>query len=122
MIKRSVGDMQGRRIEGEGIRGVTMRLLVGREDGAPTFATRHFSVDPGGFTPKHSHDWEHEVVVLSGDGELEHNGQVHSISDGDALYIAPGSDHQFRNTGEGPLEFLCVVPVTSLCGDEVPGS
>ena len=48
MIKRSVQQMEGTPITGEDISGVTMKLLVGRDDQAPTFAMRHFAVEPGG--------------------------------------------------------------------------
>ena len=47
MIKRSVQQMKGTPIVGDGIQGVSMKLLVGKQDDAPTFAMRHFSVEPG---------------------------------------------------------------------------
>ena len=122
MIKRSVQQMDGTSVKGSGIKGVTMKLLVGKDDNAPTFAMRHFSVDPGGFTPKHEHPWEHEVLILRGMGEVECDGEVVSISSGDGLFIPSNDLHQFRNLGEEPLEFLCIVPVESDCGEPVPGS
>ncbi|MBT4530243.1 MAG: cupin domain-containing protein [Phycisphaerae bacterium] len=122
MIKRSVQQMESTSIEGEGIKGVSMKLLVGRDDSAPTFAMRHFSVEHGGYTPKHQHPWEHEVMILSGTGEVECAGKVLPISEGDGLYIPSEDLHQFRNTGDKPLEFLCIVPVESDCGEVVPGS
>ncbi len=114
--------MEGTPINGDGVQGVTMKLLVGRDDDAPTFAMRHFSVEPDGFTPKHQHPWEHEVLILSGDGEVECDGAVLSITGGDGLFIPSNDLHQFRNTGNVPLEFLCIVPVESECGEVVPGS
>lgn len=122
MIKRSVQQMDGTPIEGDGIQGVTMKLLVGKQDHAPTFAMRHFLVEPGGFTPMHQHPWEHEVLILSGEGEVESDTEVTSIASGDGLYIPSNELHQFRNTSTTPLEFLCIVPVESDCGEPVPGS
>ena len=122
MMKRSVQSMDGIPIKGDGIQGVTMKLLVGREDNAPTFAMRHFSVEPGGFTPMHSHPWEHEVLVISGNGELECDGEMTQITCGDGLYIPSNEVHQFLNSGDTNLEFLCIVPVESDCGEVVPGS
>ena len=122
MIKRSVQQMDGTPIEGDGIQGVTMKLLVGKQDNAPTFAMRHFLVEPGGFTPMHQHPWEHEVLILSGEGEVESDTEVTSIASGDGLYIPSKELHQFRNTSTTPLEFLCIVPVESDCGEPVPGS
>ncbi len=122
MMKRSVQQMEGTTIEGDGIQGVKMKLLVGKDDSAPTFAMRHFSVEPGGFTPKHQHPWEHEVLILSGDGEVESGGEVSPIASGDGLFIPSNELHQFRNSGKSALEFLCIVPVESDCGEPVPGS
>jgi quercetin dioxygenase-like cupin family protein len=122
MIKRSINSMEGTPVNGDGVQGVTMKLLVGRDDDAPTFAMRHFSVETEGFTPKHQHPWEHEVLVLSGEGEVECDGKVAVISGGDSLFIPSNDLHQFRNTGTSPLEFLCIVPVESDCGEVVPGS
>jgi len=122
MIKRNVDEMTGTPVTGDGISGVTMKLLVGREDEATSFAMRHFKVEPNGFTPKHSHDWEHEILVLKGQGELECDGETTTIAKGDGLFIPSNQTHQFRATGDTPLEFLCIVPVASDCGQVVPES
>jgi quercetin dioxygenase-like cupin family protein len=122
MMKRSVRQMEGTPIEGDGIKGVTMKLLVGREDQAPTFAMRHFAIEAGGYTPNHQHPWEHEVLILEGEGELECDGEVLPIAKGDGLLIPSNDLHQFRNTSDKRLEFLCIVPVESDCGEAVPGS
>ncbi len=114
--------MEGTPVDVDGASGVTMKLLVGRDDHAPTFAMRHFKVEPDGCTPRHEHPWEHEVLVISGDGELECGGKVIEIHAGDGLFVPGNTLHQFRNTSNGPMEFLCIVPVESPCGQCVPGS
>ena len=122
MIKRNIQTIDGKKLEGDGIEGVTMRLLVGKEDGAPTFAMRHFSVEEGGPIPMHHHDWEHEVLILSGNGEIECDGEVSPIKGGDSIYVPANDLHQFRNSGNDLLEFICIVPVASACGEPIPGS
>ena len=52
----------------EGSAGCRVRWLIGEGDKAPNFAMREFEVAPGGHTPKHFHDYEHEVYVLAGRG------------------------------------------------------
>lgn len=106
----------------DGVKGVTMRLMVGRADGAPNFSMRHFTVEPGGHTPHHSHDYEHEVFVVDGAGKVEKDGAQHDIAAGDVLFMPPNAVHQFVNTGSKPLKFLCLVPVTFDCGKPTPGS
>ena len=109
-------------VEMDGVRGVSMRVMVGREDGAPNFAMRHFSLQPGGHTPLHHHDYEHQLVILSGRGEACDRGTMHPIKGGDVLFVSANDEHQFRNTGDVPLEFLCLVPLHGGCGTPVPGS
>lgn len=93
-----------------GSQGCKVRWLIGSNDQAPNFAMRQFEVEPGGHTPQHMHDYEHEVYVLNGHGEVLEQGAPHAIAAGDVVFIAPNEIHQFRNTGDQPLEFLCLIP------------
>jgi quercetin dioxygenase-like cupin family protein len=84
--------------------------VCGGPVGAPTFAMRHFTVQPGGHTPLHKHDWEHEVYVLEGEGFVRHQDQEYPIRPGDAIFVPPNQLHQFRSAGSSHLRFLCMVP------------
>lgn len=106
----------------DGVQGVTMRLMCGRADGAPTFSMRHFTVEPGGHTPRHAHNYEHEVFVLAGSARVEHDGEFHDVQPGDVLFVEPNKTHQFVNTGSDNFQFLCLVPVSFDCGKPTPGS
>ncbi|MEX2187169.1 MAG: cupin domain-containing protein [Pirellulales bacterium] len=94
----------------EGAHGCRVRWLVGSAEGAPNFAMREFEVEPGGYTPRHSHPYEHEVFVLEGNGEVYEGDEAHPLQAGDVIFVAPDEVHQFRNTGGGPMRFLCMVP------------
>src|SRR3989304_3608007 len=94
----------------EGASGCRVRWLVGKGDQAPNFAMREFEVAPGGHTPKHFHPYEHEVFVLEGAGEIVDGDKPRPLTAGDVVYVAPDDVHQFRNTGSGPLRFLCLIP------------
>lgn len=96
--------------DGQHVVGVTKQVLIGPEHGAPTFAVRLFTLAPGGHTPRHSHPFEHGVVVLEGIGEIDDLHKTHPLSPGTTVYVSPNEEHQFRNTGSAPLKFLCVVP------------
>lgn len=96
--------------------GVTMRVVMGPEQGAPFFSMRVFEVQPGCATPLHSHWWEHEVFVLAGRGVANTGKDETPISHGSTVFVPGGDRHQFRNTGEGALRFICVVPQEWLEG------
>jgi len=97
-----------------GAEGCSVRWLVGEKEGAPNFAMRQFEVAVGGHTPKHAHPYEHEVFVLEGQGTVLEGDMEHSLRSGDVVYVRPDEVHQFRNTGEVPLKFLCLVPNSAL--------
>ena len=122
MHVRRADEVEGRAMKMEGADGVTMRLMVGRSDGAPNFAMRHFTVEPGGHTPRHSHDYEHEVFVVEGAGRVEQDGEFGDLQPGDVVFIRPNVLHQFVNGGQTPFKFLCLVPVIYDCGTPTPGS
>jgi quercetin dioxygenase-like cupin family protein len=118
-------DIQQSAVDMVGAHGCSVRWLVGREDGAPNFAMRQFEVAVGGHTPKHMHPYEHEVFVLEGEGIVLEGDIEHPLKRGDVVYVQPDEVHQFRNTGNVPLKFLCLVPhsasekqisVTPECG------
>lgn len=94
----------------EGAQGARMRMLIGPDDGAPNFAMRMFTVDPEGHTPLHSHDYEHEIYIVEGEGFLKGADGEHPFKSGDVIYVSPNELHQFRNTGSGTLRFLCLIP------------
>jgi len=105
-----------------GVDGAEMAVMVGREDGAPNFALRQFRVRPGGHTPRHSHDYEHEVFIVEGGGTVLLEGAERPIRAGDVIYVPAESEHQFKADASSGLRFLCLVPVTRNCGDPTPGS
>jgi quercetin dioxygenase-like cupin family protein len=96
--------------EGNGAAGVTGRVAIGKGDGAGNFVMRIFEVSPGGHTPKHTHDWEHEVFAHCGKGEVFSGGAWHPFETGDAVFIPANEEHQIRNSGEENLLFLCLIP------------
>ncbi|GAB4284739.1 MAG: cupin domain-containing protein [Deferrisomatales bacterium] len=97
-------------VEMEGAAGVRMRVVVGDAQGAPRFVMRVFDVAPGGHTPHHAHDFEHEVYVVEGRGWHADAGREQPLAAGDVVYVPPGSVHQFRAAEGQGLRFICVVP------------
>ena len=94
----------------EGIKDIKVRWLISKKDGAENFAMRLFEIQPGGYSPLHQHDWEHEVFVLEGKGATRDKEKEKSFKEGDIIFIQPMEWHQFVNNGEKPLKFLCLIP------------
>ena len=94
----------------EGVKDTTIRWLISKDDGAENFAMRLFEMQPNGNTPLHQHDWEHEVFVIEGSGELRNKTEKNPFKKGDVVFVPAMEWHQFVNTGEDIVKFLCLIP------------
>ena len=89
---------------------MTVRWLITKDDGAKNFEMRFFDVALGGHTPRHSHNWEHEVFVLEGEGIVFCEKFEKKIEPGYVVFVPPNAEHSFRNTGTSELRILCLIP------------
>jgi len=95
----------------EGSSKLKVRWLISKEIGAPTFAMRLFEMEPNGYSPLHTHPWEHEVFILEGNGIVVSEQGEKQFKPGDAVFIPPNEKHQFKNTSNKPAKFLCLIPI-----------
>jgi quercetin dioxygenase-like cupin family protein len=90
--------------------GLSKGVLLSEADGAPHFAMRRFTIDPGAEVPRHTNAVEHEQYVLEGEYVVGIDGEEHTVSAGDALLIPAGVVHWYRNEGDEAGAFICAVP------------
>jgi quercetin dioxygenase-like cupin family protein len=86
------------------------RVAIGKAEGAENYCMRILQVNKAGNTAFHSHDFEHEVFIHQGVGQVFGNGKWHDFKAGDVMFIPSNEEHQFKNTGEEPVLFVCVIP------------
>jgi len=98
------------KVEMDGVKNVTKKITVGRDQGWKDYTMRVFTIGPGGYTPKHSHDWEHVNHIVSGRGKLMIDGVEHEVGEKDYAFVPPNTEHQFSNPYDEPFEFICIVP------------
>jgi quercetin dioxygenase-like cupin family protein len=91
------------------VSGIKFYPMITAKDGAPNFAMRLFEIGPDGHSPKHTHDWEHEVFIVSGNGHVFKDGQEIPIEKDTFLLVSKGELHQFIAGDEG-MSMICVVP------------
>jgi quercetin dioxygenase-like cupin family protein len=96
--------------EEEGIKNLGVRWVISKKDGAENFAMRVFEIQPGGHTPLHQHDWEHEIFILEGSGITKDKTNEKSFKQGDIFYIPPMEWHQFVNNNDKLLKIICLIP------------
>jgi quercetin dioxygenase-like cupin family protein len=100
------------KVQMEGALNAWKQIPLSREDGAPVFAFRVFTVEPGGFTPYHRHPYEHMNYIIEGEGVLvDEAGNKKSLKAGDFAIVLPDEKHQYRNVSENkPFKMICGVP------------
>ena len=103
-------DRENKAVTMEGAKGAWRQVPIGKADGAPNFSARVFTLEPGGYTPHHVHESEHVNYVISGKGVALEGETPKDVREGDFILVKPGELHQYRNTGDEPLVFMCVVP------------
>lgn len=91
---------------------VSKQVPVGKEDGAPNFSFRVFTLAPGGHTPYHVHPFEHLNYVIAGEGVLVNEaGELRPVTAGDFAMVLPGEKHQYRNVSTTEdFKMICAVP------------
>lgn len=110
MIVKNYIDVAAEKVTMAGAKDTTIRWLLGKDSPAPNFYLRLFEVQPGGHSPYHAHAAEHEIFVLEGRGRINAKGKEHPLAAGSFALVEPNEEHQFENTGESVLKFLCLVP------------
>lgn len=98
----------------EGALNVTKQVPISKDDGAPVFSFRVFTVAPGGHTPYHAHNFEHLNYIIAGEGAMVNEaGDLQPVKAGDFCLALPNEKHQYRNTSENEdLQFICAVPIS----------
>ena len=106
----NVRDIPAEKVEMDGVKDCRYQVALSSRDGALSMAMRFFEVAPGGHTPLHQHAYEHEIYVMEGQGTVWHDGKEVTIKPGDVLYIPADEQHQFKNAGQQPFKFMCLIP------------
>ena len=95
----------------EGAKSTKKKVLIGPDDGSKNIIMRYFTILPGGYTPKHSHNYEHLVKIEGGKGIVvgKDDNKV-EISEGYSVFVEANEIHQFQNPFEENFEFICIIP------------
>lgn len=102
-------DVEQKKAE-KGASKLRVRWLITKEMGAEKFAMRLFEMEAGGYSPFHSHPWEHEVFILEGEGLAVGGERERKFRTGDVIFIPPSEKHQFKNNSKKTAKFLCLIP------------
>jgi len=110
MIVSHIDQVAAQKLMQADLKDVAKQVLIGPKQGWRDHIMRLFTVAPGGYTPRHIHDWPHINYVTQGSGVIYLEGKEHPLSPGSFAYVPAGAEHQFRNTGSAALSLICIIP------------
>ena len=114
MIIKRIDDVPMVPVKMEGAKDVSVRVVFGPKDEAPTFAMRQFELEPSGCTPFHAHPFEHQIVIMQGEIAVvsEGGGKKTQVTVGNVVMVRPNEEHQFVNlSASRGAKMLCFVPI-----------
>ncbi len=103
-------DIKPRKIDSDLVKNASIKVLVGEQEGWSDYVMRVLEVTSYGYTPLHKHPWPHINYILEGEGTIQIGDKKHQIQKGSYAYIQENTLHQFCNTSENTLKFICIVP------------
>jgi quercetin dioxygenase-like cupin family protein len=103
-------EIKGKRLTGDAVKNVTKQVLIGAEQGWEDYVMRLFTVEPGGFSPRHAHDWPHIIYIVEGEGLLYIDGTDYPVRAGSVAFVTGGLEHQLTQKGDKNFVFMCIVP------------
>jgi quercetin dioxygenase-like cupin family protein len=115
MLKKHYTDVEEQIPTEEGVKDTKIRWLLTDKDGAKNFAMRVFTIQPGGHTPHHTHDWEHELFMLEGEAVLRSGDEKIPFKPGEFAFIQANELHQIRNESAAPAIVMCLIPYKGKC-------
>lgn len=89
---------------------VTKRIIFAPGKFWDDYVVRHFTVAGSAQTPFHDHDWPHYVLIMAGKCRASIDGETYDLERGSWAHVPSNVRHFFLNTGDDPLEFVCIVP------------
>ncbi|MBN1435091.1 cupin domain-containing protein [Candidatus Fermentibacterales bacterium] len=108
-VKKST-EVRPQEVRDSGASKVQKRILVGEKEGSNRIVMRMFTIRPGGHTPRHTHEMEHVIYVVEGEGEVvDGDGFAHELRPGYCAFVPPYDLHHFQNRTERNFSFLCII-------------
>jgi len=100
------------KVDMKGANGASKQIPLSKTDGAPVYSYRVFTLEPGGNTPYHQHNYEHMNYVIEGEGYLvNEDGKKLPVNKGDFALVLPKEKHQYLNkSNENQFVMICGVP------------
>lgn len=101
--------------------GLPVQHIVTSASGSSSIFLGQQWLAPGEAVRSHTHPCEEALMFLRGSGEAVIDGEMVAIAAGRSLYLAAGSVHGFRNTGDDEMHVIIVFPLPEFAPTTIAG-
>ncbi len=98
----------------EVVPGVMARRLVDEPTGSGAVTIGELEMQPGGKLPLHKHRVEEVLIVRSGRGRFELDGELSEITEGTVVLIPGNKPHSLANEATDPLRIYFIYPAVNV--------
>ena len=108
----SIENSEKNKVNMKGAEKAFKQIPISDADGSPNYSFRVFTLEPGGFTPYHNHNYEHLNYIIEGEGVLkDEKGIERKLKKGDFALVEPNEVHQYKNSSSNEkFVMICAVP------------
>jgi quercetin dioxygenase-like cupin family protein len=108
----SIENSEKNKVNMKGAEKAFKQIPISESDGSPNYSLRVFTLEPGGFTPYHNHNYEHLNYIIEGEGVLKDEiGIERKLKKGDFALVKPNEIHQYKNSSlNEKFIMICAVP------------
>jgi len=110
MVVGNFNNLEATKVMSDAAKDAFMKVLISPKEGWEGYVMRVVELGDHGYSPKHQHPWPHINFVIEGEGSLQIGDEHHPLKAGVFAYVPADTLHQFSNTGEQTLKFICIVP------------
>ena len=93
-------------------------LHPGRHPVKISYSLAHGRLEPGACSKRHRLTSSEVYYFLAGHGVFGSGSETSMVEPGTTVYLPPGSEQWVENTGDIPIEFLCLVDPAWRAEDE----
>lgn len=94
--------------------GILIKKGIDRENGSGAVTLGMMTIQEGHEIPRHLHNVEDSMFIISGEGQVEIGDDVYSLEEGDQVLIPAGTPHMLKNIGKEPLKLVFVYPSVNV--------
>lgn len=114
--------INNQKLEIHALPGLRHRTIGGHKQGVKSMEVWSQTIAPHAATPVHRHACDEVILILSGRGTCEIDGEIHSFGPDSTLIIPPNVVHQIVNTSDEEMHLVAALGMAPVRVENADGA